>query len=405
MTVVERERFPVLVPEAHTMGAIAVIRSLGRAGYPVHAVSPRPDAIGLRSKFCAHATECPAYRQGRAIDWFGDYVGKHGIRAIVPSEGFLVAVRPDMATFLPLMAVPQDEAQVIAALCKSDVHEALSAAPAEVRTGLPPSLISRATAPVTHDALAGRTGPFFLKVDAFHSRNESDSEVVEAATAEEAQESARALHERYDRVLIQGFVPGRGIGVFLLRWKSRELACFMHRRLHEVPHTGGASSLRQSIRDEAALDDARRKLEHLDWEGVAMMEYRREPSGQLHFIEMNARFWGSLHLALRAGVDFPTILLDALRGDEQEPVTRYRIGTRCRITFPRDAEYVWSRMKDRNLSLGARLWPIPEFFLNGLDPRVKSDLWMRGDCGLYWVAVGRFLRGAVVSVFRKLFRR
>ena len=37
-----RRDLPVLVAEAGTMGAIGVIRSLGRAGYPVHASRGRP---------------------------------------------------------------------------------------------------------------------------------------------------------------------------------------------------------------------------------------------------------------------------------------------------------------------------------------------------------------------------
>ena len=58
----QRSAFPVLVPEAHAIGMIAVIRSLGRAGYPVHAAASRPDALGLQSKFAAHAVHFPLRR-------------------------------------------------------------------------------------------------------------------------------------------------------------------------------------------------------------------------------------------------------------------------------------------------------------------------------------------------------
>ena len=42
-----RRELPVLVPEAETLGAIGVIRSLGRAGYPVHACAVA-EALGLK---------------------------------------------------------------------------------------------------------------------------------------------------------------------------------------------------------------------------------------------------------------------------------------------------------------------------------------------------------------------
>ena len=46
----------VLVPEAHALGMLAAIRSLGRAGYGVHAASPQADAIGFASRFAANST-------------------------------------------------------------------------------------------------------------------------------------------------------------------------------------------------------------------------------------------------------------------------------------------------------------------------------------------------------------
>ena len=64
MTAPARADFPVLVLDAHAMGNIAVVRSLGRAGYPVHAVSTRADALGLRSNFAARGEVCPRVRRG-----------------------------------------------------------------------------------------------------------------------------------------------------------------------------------------------------------------------------------------------------------------------------------------------------------------------------------------------------
>src|SRR3546814_15197257 len=49
----------VLVPEPHALGMLAAIRSLGRAGYRVHAASPRPDAIGFLSRYCTTRPPCP----------------------------------------------------------------------------------------------------------------------------------------------------------------------------------------------------------------------------------------------------------------------------------------------------------------------------------------------------------
>ena len=83
-------------------------------------------------------------------------------------------------------------------------------------------------------------------------------------------------------------------------------ARFAHRRIHEVPHTGGVSSFRESVRLPDIEAHALSVLRRIGWNGVAMLEYRRDArTGDFRLLELNARFWGSLHLALAAGVDFP----------------------------------------------------------------------------------------------------
>jgi biotin carboxylase len=170
------------------------------------------------------------------------------------------------------------------------------------------------------------------------------------------------------------------------------LAEFMHRRLHEVPHSGGVSSLRKSWWHPDIRNDALDKLMSLGWEGVAMMEYRWDPvSDQFYLMEMNGRFWGSLHLPLYAGVDFPRLLLDAFHDRSPEPVRGFPLNIRCRLTFPDEVQYVWSRLKDRQLSLSSRLWSIIEFFLLFFPFRINSDLFFPGDRRLYWDSFRRFL--------------
>ena len=47
-------------------------------------------------------------------------------------------------------------------------------------------------------------------------------------------------------------------------------------------------------------------------------------------MEVNTRFWGSLQLAIDAGIDFPRWLLLASTGRDVPGNTSYRIGTRLR---------------------------------------------------------------------------
>jgi predicted ATP-grasp superfamily ATP-dependent carboligase len=391
-----RSELPVLVPESHALGPIAVIRSLGRAGYPVHACSPQPDALGLYSRFASASVVCPAYGTPGFLDWLRDYIRDQRIRAIVPSEDFLLMIRASFSEFSHFFPYLSSESVVYAAMSKSDQIAACvrSASTRAAACHLPPYLLLQEPYEDLHRGALEELGlPLYIKVDGCYSRTGEGSTVYRAKSVTQAHELLQRLRASYTKILIEGHVGGRGAGVFFLRWNDQVLAEFMHLRIHEVPHTGGVSSYRKSWWHQAMRDDALAKVKAMNWQGVAMMEYRWNPiTDQFYFLEMNGRFWGSLHLALFAGVDFPTLLLDAFHGHPPLAVTGPSKETHCRYTFPRDLEYVWSTWKDKKLGWPAKLKAAVKFFLLGVNPAVHSDLWFPGDRTLYWRQLGRFLK-------------
>jgi len=376
------------------MGSLGVIRSLGRAGYPVHAAASDAAAFGLRSRFAAARVRCPPTSDPHFASWLRDYVDTHGIRAIVPSEGVLLAIRPRFAEFSPLLPCHRREEIVYGAMSKFDtLRSFMDAASPEVGKHVPPTMFVNLDEELPREGELEALGlPVFVKVDACHSTTGHRSKVIRADTGSRARQVLERMGRHFRKAIVQGYAPGTGVGAFFLRWQGKVIAEFMHRRLHEVPHTGGISSLRESWFHADVREDALRKLEHLDWEGVGMMEYRwDEDSRSFALMELNARFWGSLHLALYAGIDFPRLLLDAFHGRETAPATKYRVGVRCRQTFPREIHHVWSVLKDPGLPIGKKVWSVLEFMLLSADPRVYSDLSFPGDRGLQWLSIKRFV--------------
>jgi hypothetical protein len=53
-------------------------------------------------------------------------------------------------------------------------------------------------------------------------------------------------------------------------------------------------------------------------------------SGLPYLMEINGRLWGSLQLAIDAGVDFPKLLVEAVLGGSAAPVIDYKTGVRSR---------------------------------------------------------------------------
>lgn len=381
-----RSRLAVLVPDAQALGSIGVIRSLGRAGYPVIAMSSLTSALGLKSSFVRRGLVSPPYSSPAFIGWLVDAIEGNGIRAIVPSEGFLHAVRSRFAEFAHLMPISTDPETVYPLLSKRALFLRL------VESGkvenLPRTVFVDAE---MDDATAKRLRdlgyPQYLKLDHLDATNGADNAVVRLPDPGTGMRVIGDRLRHYRAGLVQEECRGVGVGAFILRWNGEELATFMHRRLHEVPHTGGASSYRRSWHHDGILADARRRAAELDYQGVGMFEYKWEPShDRFWLLELNARFWGSLHLAIFAGVDFPKLLLDAFFGRPTVQAGNIR-EIRCRQTFPAEVAYVLSCIRDPDVPAFRKLAVMGEFFRLGLDSRVYSDYWFPGDRTLYFRSI------------------
>jgi predicted ATP-grasp superfamily ATP-dependent carboligase len=132
--------------------------------------------------------------------------------------------------------------------------------------------------------------------------------------------------------MIQERIVGPGVGVFVLCDHGRLRAAFAHRRIREKPPSGGASVVCESIAlDPELLDQVMRLLGPIAWHGVAMMEFKQDRrTGRSYLMEVNGRFWGSLHLAVLAGVDFPYLSYQLALGQPFDSPRAYTVGVKSR---------------------------------------------------------------------------
>lgn len=390
----DRSSLHVLVPAARSTGGIAVIRSLGRAGYKVHAVDRDPHALGLRSRYAFARAVHPQSNAPEFVDWLTDYVRTSDIRLIIPGSGIEVQnpnVPPEFAALFPTST---DAAILGRGSSKFGLFKRMSE---ESPANCPPYLLVEFDNPLPKLSDLARLGsPLFIKLDAHHARAGGDDRVLRFADAPSAMAELERLRHHYKKALVQGFVPGVGVGAFLLRWNGKVIARMMHRRLHEMPHTGGASAYRESWWHSAIMVDAEKKLEAMSWQGVAMVEYRWNPAtDEFALMETNLRFWGSLHLALFAGVDFPAILADAFFGKQPASLVEGVQGVRCRNTVPYELGYLVSLLRDKDVSVVRKLKAVAESALITFNPRIKSDLLFPGDRMLMAYRIGDMLRGRI----------
>lgn len=112
------------------------------------------------------------------------------------------------------------------------------------------------------------------------------------------------------------------------------------------------SVFRESIALDPALERACEELlDRLGWDGVAMVELKRDlDNGGWRVMEINGRFWGSLQLAVDSGVDFPALLAAAALGAPTSPPPIWREGVRLRWEWG-DVDHLLLRLMRSNRRL------------------------------------------------------
>jgi len=125
-------------------------------------------------------------------------------------------------------------------------------------------------------------------------------------------------------VLVQEFIEGKGHGLFALMDHGRPLRLFMHERLREFPPTGGPSTAAAAFYSPRLEELGVKLLSALEWNGVAMVEFKFDLRRQdFVLMEVNGKFWGSLELALRAGVNFGRDLIHLYRNEPLDSRSSY----------------------------------------------------------------------------------
>jgi len=147
---------------------------------------------------------------------------------------------------------------------------------------------------------------------------ESAPKYVEyAESAAELQNKIKTYRRRYDTdPLVQEYLPGDGCGFFALYLDGDCAESYTHTRIRESPPSGGISTCAESKQSAQLRDPGRLLLDTLDWNGPAMVEFKRDADDTPNLIEINPKLWGSLDLGIASGLDFPSALLRYMAADE-----------------------------------------------------------------------------------------
>ena len=345
----------VLVTDGQERSALAITRGLGRAGIPVIVGAETTISLAGASRYCVAKWQYPSPLQQPAqfISSLVEAVRRFDITAIIPpTDSSMQAVAAQRDQFRPSVTamIPSLESYEMV----SDKYRLMKLAhelgvPIPNTVFVPDGNIAAVLDQVRAYPVVVKPGRSLVKIDEKWIK----TSVHFVSNAEELTDLYRRTPYLRNPSLIQQRIEGEGQGVFGLFDHGRPCALFAHRRIREKPPAGGVSVFRESIELPKPMTDyAVRLLERVKWHGVAMVEFKVDRQSNVPMLmEINGRFWGSLQLAIDAGLNFPYLLYQAMNGmPVAVPNNAYRIGTKSRWLIG-DLDHLLLRLTKSNSEL------------------------------------------------------
>jgi len=353
-----------LITDIERRKAIPIIRALGRSGVRVIGMSYKRLPLGAFSKYCAKIYHCPDYR-GKPdlfINALERICRDENPDVFYPIEDVVISLclknpkswTPYTKAVLPspeIFEKAYDKWETIRLAKKQGIRVPETYCPENIEDVVRLAASWKGQAVIKPRKSSGSRGLLYA---------ENPSQILSAY---------KEVANKFPKPLIQERIPlgGQGLGVFTLLNRQNELlSVFGHKRLREYPVSGGPSTLRMSYRDEKLIEQTVRLFKEMRLVGVAMAEYKTDlRNNEPVLMEINARFWGSLQLAIDSGVNFPILYHKLALSKRFNPVLDYPAGKLCRWLWPGDLLHFLSNPK--------RFDNMSDFF-KFRDPKMSYDI-------------------------------
>jgi predicted ATP-grasp superfamily ATP-dependent carboligase len=322
-----------VVLDAALRQALVAVRALGRQGRTVGAVEMQSEGPvpTFSSRYCAcHAEIAERSASGQAAALVA-LLQERRADVVIPShDGTIEMLRSHRDDIERWSTVALAAEPALAVAVDKDATLRIAS---ELGIPVPRSVTVREQSDV--DAAIAEIGlPAVLKPSRSWVGTDADAIRLSACAvddAERARVELRRLLEQGGSVLVQEYVPGSREAVSFVRRGGTFAGEFAQRALRTFPALGGSSVLRESIALPAdAIVDARKLVDALDLDGYAEVEFRRDANRRAVLMEINPRLSASVEVAVRAGVDMPSLVLAWARGEALPTSDPYQVGVRMR---------------------------------------------------------------------------
>jgi protein-tyrosine-phosphatase/predicted ATP-grasp superfamily ATP-dependent carboligase len=330
------------------MAALPIIRSLGRRGVPVTLGFVMPHSLARESRYLHRQLGMPdpIYNVRRWVEWLKQHLAENRYDAVFPAgDSTIVPLhysRKEFSSSPPILMANEGEYELS--------YNKLNTIEAAIRFGVPVP----ATVELHHEsemeAVLGKKLNFPLILKPYTSKMVKDNRVVFLSVAavegeSDFREKAKWLL-RHGPVLVQDVCRGHEVGQEFLLKEGEVVAECQHERIHEQ-FGGGMGCYRCTAHMDPVLRERSLSLlRTVSWSGVATVEYLTEGRQPPVLMEINGRFWGSLPLQIAAGVDYPWLWLQMVKGNALPPQGAYPAPIYSR-NLERDLAWIRKNLRTR----------------------------------------------------------
>ena len=327
------DRDSAVVPSGYVVQSYTCVRSLAEHGVRTVVASEYRDVPARGSRFCDEFVEIPSSRNDLLAykDALRALASRPTVRTVTPfrpEDPYVFAkYRAEFDRHVTIVSPPMRTLDVA---CD---RMALAAAATEAGVSVPETQLLDEVTDWSGDQIV-KSRYNLLTEDNCPEFTARDSAVTKDVVhlGPNERPDVPELQERMGHVpIVQEYVRSSAEYVFAALYdRGNPLATFQHRQIRGDSYVGGGGVYRKSVAIPELESAGRRLLDHLDWHGLACIEFMRdERTGEFKLTEINPRFWQSLPCAIRAGADFPYNywLLATGRADEIDPTYEVGVGS------------------------------------------------------------------------------
>jgi predicted ATP-grasp superfamily ATP-dependent carboligase len=306
----------LVVEDGTSTTAVAAVRALAAGGWYVGLAAPteRPLAGVSRAVAQVHRIASPA-----SLDRFAETVA-----TAVREWRYDVVLGVGDAEVLALSAARDGLGAAVPYASHEVVRRAFDKAALT-------ALARECGVAVPGDAGPDTTGPVVVKAATHWAPGELAlrRDTMAFPTYDAARWRIEGLREVGAEVLVQQALPGDLTAYVTVRAADGTRLAEVHQRATRVWPAGAGNTARGVTVpvDRAQADAVGRLLDALGWVGLAQLEFVGDADGVPRLVDLNGRCYGSMALAVKAGVNLPAIWAASALGPV-EPAAPARVGVR-----------------------------------------------------------------------------